>query len=63
MDPLGRPDIFELVLKSISPKPDSDGVHRIKNYPSNSRFTWLALGDWGGWPAPINTSPIQARDC
>ena len=43
-------------------KPDSDGVHRIKNYPSNSRFTWLALGDWGGWPAPINTSPIQEGD-
>ena len=22
-------------------------------------FKWLVLGDWGGWPAPHFSSPIQ----
>ena len=55
-------------------QPDEDGTYRIKyNHSSNqfrfrklnsetelkSIFSWTVLGDWGGWPAPQFTSPIQ----
>ena len=31
----------------------------IKHYPSVDSFKWFVLGDWGGWPAPHYSSPIQ----
>ena len=40
-------------------EPDSDGTYRIRYNHTTSSFNWIVLGDWGGWPGPLFTSPIQ----
>ena len=40
-------------------EPDADGTYRIAYHHTSDAFTWTVLGDWGGWPAPQFTSPIQ----
>jgi len=40
-------------------EPDGDGTYRIRHQMSTNSFSWLVLGDWGGWPAPLYNSPTQ----
>ena len=35
------------------------GIHSVDPKYSLDSFKWLVLGDWGGWPAPHFSSPIQ----
>ena len=39
--------------------PDSNGNYNIRHDFNTDSFSWIVLGDWGGWPAPFYTTPIQ----
>jgi len=38
---------------------DDDGNYHVRYNHTTDKITWLVLGDWGGLPKPLYTSPIQ----
>jgi len=48
-----------IYFKHEKVEPDSDGTIRIRHNLNTNSFSWIVLGDWGGWPAPHFTNPIQ----
>ena len=57
--------IFFLFFFSSGRKIESDenGEFKIVKNLKKSEFTFLWLGDWGGWPAPVYTTPAQIGTC
>ena len=53
---------YQILFLSTSARlvnPDADGNYHIRHDFNTNQFSWLVLGDWGGWPAPFYTTPIQ----
>jgi len=51
-----------LIVTSVTGReiqPDQNGDYKIKVSLDKSEFSFLWLGDWGGWPAPVFNTPIQ----
>ena len=40
-------------------KPDANGEFTIDRVLDTNEFSFLWIGDWGGWPAPVYNTPIQ----
>lgn len=51
--------LFCVLVGSKIHEPDTDGFFRIKQSLNSSELVFTVLGDFGGFPKPFYTTPIQ----